>query len=148
MNEQEQQAIKSSGIVKGITGVFSKIDRKFIIDGIVVLIAILLFWICLTGIGTPKEVKEALRDNKKLEVKIDSIKLNNDFITSRMYELEKKQTMFFDMVNQNNDLIKENNKELLKLKQIYNDKINSINTYNVSQLDSFFAKRYKNYYNR
>lgn len=151
MNQQDQQLvndIKASKIGGFFKKIFCMIDRKTIIDIIIVIIPILLIWIYLTGIKTPKEVKDALNTNKVIEVKIDSLKQDNQFIVERMYELEKKQTLFFDMINQNNDLIKENNKELLRLKRIYNEKINSVNGYNVSQLDSFFANKYKDFYNR
>lgn len=151
MNQQDQQFIndvKGSKIGGFISRLFCTINRKTIIDIIIVVIPILLIWIYLTGIKTPKEVKDALNANKAIEVKIDSIKQDNQFIVERMYELERRQTLFFDLINQNNDLIKENNKELLRLKRIYNEKINSINGYNVSQLDSFFANKYKDFYNR
>ena len=151
MNEQNQVFIKNvekSKTNSFFSKIFCMINRKTIIDIIIVIIPILLIWIYFTGTKTPKEVKDALNSNKKIELKVDSLKEDNQFIVERMYELEKKQTLFFDMINQNNSLIKENNKELLRLKRIYNEKINSINGYNVSQLDSFFSKKYKDYYNR
>lgn len=151
MNQQDQQIVndvKGSKVWGFIGGLFSKLNRRTIVDIVVVLIPILLIWIYFTGLKTPKELKDAYKDNKKIELKIDSLKQDNQFIVERMYELEKKQTLFFDLINQNNDLIKENNKELVKLKRIYNEKINSINGYNVSQLDSFFTTKYKPYYNR
>jgi len=98
--------------------------------------------------GTLPEVKETLKQNKLIESKVDSLKTDNQFIVQRMYEMEKNQAMFFDMVNKNNELIQENNKQLRKLKKIYNDKISSVGTYDVSQLDSFFTKKYEQYYNR
>jgi len=151
MNEKDQSFIKDlkeSKIGKLISKIFCMINRKTLIDIIIVIIPILLIWIYFTGTKTPQEVKDALKSNKKIELKVDSLKQDNQFIVERMYELEKKQTLFFDMINQNNSLIKENNRELLRLKRIYHEKINSINDYNVSQLDSFFTKKYKEFYNR
>lgn len=151
MNEKDQSFIKDlkeSKAGKLISKIFCMINRKTLIDIIIVIIPILLIWIYFTGTKTPQEVKDALKSNKKIELKVDSLKQDNQFIVERMYELEKKQTLFFDMINQNNSLIKENNRELLRLKRIYHEKINSINDYNVSQLDSFFTKKYKEFYNR
>lgn len=151
MNEQDQSFIKDlkeSKTGSFISKIFCMINRKTLIDIIIVIIPILLIWIYFTGTKTPQEVKDALNSNKKIELKVDSIKQDNQFIVERMYELEKKQTLFFDLINQNNTLIKENNRELLRLKRIYHEKINSINDYNVSQLDSFFSKKYKDFYNR
>ena len=151
MNEQNQSLIKKlkmSKIGTFISKIFCMINRKTVTDIIIVIIPILLIWIYFTGTKTPEEVKDALKSNKKIELKVDSLKQDNQFIVERMYELEKKQTLFFDLINQNNSLIKENNKELLRLKRIYHEKINSINDYNVSQLDSFFSKKYKDFYNR
>lgn len=151
MNEQDQtfaKWLKTSRFGTSISKIFCMINRKTLIDIIIVIIPILLIWIYLTGTKTPQELKDALNSNKKIELKVDSLKEDNQFIVERMYELEKKQTLFFDLINQNNTLIKENNKELVRLKRIYHEKINSINDYNVSQLDSFFTKKYKNFYNR
>ena len=139
---------KNSILGRVLNTLISKINLKTLATISVILIPIILLWIYLTGIKTPKEIKDALKANKAIELKIDSIKQDNQFLVERMYELEKRQTMFFDQINQNNNLIKENNKELLKLKKIYNEKINSVNGYNVSQLDSFFTNKYKEYYNR
>ena len=151
MNEKDQafvNDVKGSKIGGFISRLFCMINRRTLIDIIIVIIPILLIWIYFTGTRTPKEVKDALNANKGIELKVDSLKQDNQFIVERMYELEKKQTLFFDLINQNNTLIKENNRELLRLKRIYHEKINSINDYNVSQLDSFFTKKYKEFYNR
>lgn len=149
MNDNEQKIvnnIKESGILCWIKSQISKIKGRTLIDLIIIAIPVLLIYVYFNL--DPTEIKQTLKDNKKIEGKIDSLKSDNQFIVERMYELEKKQTLFFEALNQNNDLIKENNKELIKLKRIYNEKINSINGYNVSQLDSFFTNRYKEYYNK
>lgn len=131
-----------------ITNLFCKANRRLIIDIIIVLIPIFLIYVYIVGMGTLPEVKETLKQNKLIESKVDSLKNDNQFIVQRMYEMEKNQAMFFDMVNKNNELIQENNKQLSKLKKIYNDKISNVGTYDVSQLDSFFTKKYGDYYNR
>lgn len=149
MNQNDQEnveKIKGFKPVQWLTNTVSKINKRTIIDIIMVATPIILIYIYFNL--NPSEIKQTLKDNKKIESKVDSLKMDNKFIVERMYELEKRQTMFFDLINQNNDLIKENNKELQKLKKIYNEKINSISGYNVSQLDSFFANRYKEYYNK
>lgn len=151
MNKKDQEFIndvkgsKAGGIISKI---FSMISRRTLIDIIIITIPILFIWVYFVGLKTPKEVKDALNTNKIIEQKFDSLKQDNQVITKKIHELEKKQEVFFSLINQNNNLIKENNKESLRLKIIYNEKITSINDYNISQLDSFFANKYKNLYNR
>jgi hypothetical protein len=146
--ELENQEKSRFSFLNSVSNLFCKANRKAIIDVIVVITPLLLIYVYFVGMGTLPEIKDALKENKKIQTTIDSIQTDNQFIVQRMYELEKNQTMFFDMVNKNNELIKENNKQLSKLKRIYNDKINNANTYDVSQLDSFFTDKYRDYYNR
>lgn len=146
-NDQENVAkIKESKVFLWLKKIFSSVNRRTMIDIIIITIPLVLIYVYFNL--NPSEIKQTLKNNKKIESKVDSLKEDNKFIVERMYELEKRQTMFFDLINQNNDLIKENNKELQKLKKIYNEKINSVSSYNISQLDSFFADRYKDYYNK
>lgn len=130
-----------------IKKILRKVDRKLIVDLVVLLIPIML--ICLYFyLQSSPDFKKVTVDNKKIEDKIDAIKSDNDLIMQRMRELEENQTVFFDLIDKNNTLIEQNNKELVKLKKAYNDKINNVNGYSVSQLDSFFRNRYKDYYDR
>jgi hypothetical protein len=133
-------------MLKKIVDLFCKIDRKFIVDCIVIAIPIILIFIYFNL--KPSGVNETLKANKKIEEKIDSIRLYNEELSTKIGELEQNQILFNDIIAQNNLLIQENNKELAKLKRIYNDKINSVSRYNVAQLDSFFSSRYKEKYNR
>lgn len=129
-----------------LIGWISKIPRRTIIDIIIILIPIFLIYIFVNR--TPPEVKQTLQENKLIDKKVDSLKMDNQFIVARMFEYEKNQKMFIDMINENNDLVRKNNNELQKLKKIYNEKISSVNGYNISQLDSFFTVRYHDYYNK
>ena len=149
MNENDKQVadkVKSIKPVQWLLTQVSTLNRRKIMDILLVLLPIALIYIYVNF--SPSGVKQVMRENKQIDKKIDSLKDDNKFIVERMYELEKRQTMFFELINQNNDLIKENNKELQKLKKIYNEKINSVNSYTVTQLDSFFTSRYKDYYNK
>jgi hypothetical protein len=96
----------------------------------------------------PSGVNETLKANKKIEEKIDSIRLSSEELNEKINQLEQNQIIFNDIIAQNNLLIEENNKELAKLKRVYNDKINSVSRYNIAQLDSFFTSRYKEKYGR
>lgn len=135
--------VEKSKIEKAIAYLFK---GKNLMNIVIILIPIILIYVYMAGVS-PKEIRQTLNDNKKIESKVDSIKSDNQFIVERMYELEKKQVQFFELITKNNDLIQENNKELLKLKKLYNAKINSVSNYSTSQLDSFFTSRYKEYYN-
>lgn len=140
------ERLKEWGPVRGISNLLCRIDRRVLIDIIIISIPIILIYIYVSF--EPSKLKETLKQNKVIDKKIDSIMDNNKFIMERMFELESKQIVFLDMVNENNFLIRENNRELVNLKRIYNEKINSVNNFNISQLDSFFTTRYKDYYSK
>ena len=132
--------------MKSISNLFCQANRKFLLDVIIIAIPIILIYMYFnlkTG-----DTKQTLSDNKKIEEKIDSVKVYNEFISEKVVQLEQNQEIFNDIINKNNELITQNNKELGKLKRAYNDKIKTIGNYNVAQLDSFFSKRYKESYNR
>jgi hypothetical protein len=88
------------------------------------------------------DVKEVTKNVKVLETKVDSISENQNFLISRIYQMEENQLHFSDAINRNNMLIQRNNQQLDKLKKVYNEKITTVNHYSYNQLDSFFAKRY------
>jgi len=128
------------------SNIFCKANRKFLLDVIIIAIPIILIYIYFnlkTG-----DTKETFNQNKHIEEKIDSVKVYNEFISEKIVKLEENKQIYNDIINKNNELINENNKELSKLKRAYNDKIKTVSNYNVAQLDSFFTKRYKEYYNR
>jgi len=127
-----------------ISKIYCSINRKLIMDCIVIAIPIIL--IVMYFNLKPGYVNDTLNNNNKIEKKIDSIYYYNSLLTNKIIQLEEKQMLFMDILNENNLIIEKNNKELAKLKQQYNDKINSINSYNISQLDSFFTSRYKDKY--
>jgi hypothetical protein len=132
--------------MKLITNVFSQANRRFLIDVVIIAIPVLLIYFFLNQ-KTP-EMKDTFEENKKIEAKIDSVKVYNEFISDKIVQLEANQEAFNDIIVKNNILIEENNKELSKLKRVYNAKINNVNGFNVSQLDSFFTNRYKELYGR
>jgi len=137
--------IKKTPFFQRVVGFFASLNRKTVIDIIIVFIPIALIYIYMMSVN-PSEIRQTLKDNKKIEQKIDSIKENNQSVNQRMSSMEKNQVEFYDIIKKNNEAIQENNKELLILKRLYNAKINSVNSYNISQLDSFFTNRYKKYY--
>jgi hypothetical protein len=132
--------------MKWITNVFSQANRRFLIDVVIIAIPVLLIYFFLNQ-KTP-ETRDTFEENKRIESKIDSVKVYNEFISDKIVQLEVNQQAFNDIITKNNMLIEENNKELSKLKKVYNAKINNVNGFNVSQLDSFFTNRYKELYGR
>jgi hypothetical protein len=132
--------------MKWITNVFCQANRRFLIDVVIIAIPVLLIYFFLNQ-KTP-DTKDTFEENKRIESKIDSVKVYNEFISDKIVQLEVNQQAFNDIITRNNILIEENNKELSKLKKVYNAKINHVNGFNVSQLDSFFTNRYKELYGR
>jgi len=144
---QVADEVKTSSVFKKIVGFFSSMKRRTILDIVIIAIPVIIIYIYLTGIN-PSEIRQTTKDNKKLELKIDSIRVDNQFVAKKMTDMETNQIQFFEIIKKNNEAIQENNRQLLILKRLYNAKINSVNGYSVSQLDSFFTNRYKEYYNR
>lgn len=134
----DENLIKYSNILK-------KIGDKLINA---ILIAILIGLLFTLFIGKPSEIKQTFKTNAKVEKVIDSLKDNTDFIISRIYEIEKNQSIFYDQIGNLQNGIDKNNHGITELKKIYNAKINNANTFNVAQLDSFFTNRYKDFYNK
>jgi hypothetical protein len=132
--------------MKWITNFFCQANRRFLIDAIIISILIILIYLFLNQ-KTP-ETRDTFDENKKIESKIDSVKIYNESISNKIFQIEANQQAFTDIINKNNLLIENNNKELTKLKQNYNAKINNANNFNVNQLDSFFTARYKQIYGR
>jgi cell division protein FtsB len=117
---------------------------KIILDTIIGALVIFLIIVLVTG--DPNYFKQDKKTIKQIEQKIDTLKTNNDFITQRMFELEKNQIQFYDIINQNTELQRQNNQQLIKLQKLYNAKINSVNNYSIDDLDSFFRARYSQLY--
>jgi len=134
-------------MVQTIKNLICKINKKDIVDMIIILLPIMLIYVYFQLSNSP-EIKKVNNDNKKIEQKIDDIKSNNEALVEKINQLEQNQAVFFDLIDKNNDLIEKNNSELTKLKKEYNEKINNVTGYSVSQLDSFFRKRYREYYDR
>jgi len=127
-------------------GNFFKRAGNFLI--IIISAALILGLLFTLFIGKPSEIKQTFKTNAKIEKVVDSIKQDNNFILSRMYELERNQALYYDEIGKTQQLIMNNNNSILKLQKIYNEKIKSINNFNVAQLDSFFTNRYKEFYNK
>ncbi len=77
----------------------------------------MIIYIYFAGMKTSPELKQVLKDNKKIELKIDSLKKDNEFLVARMFEMEKNQTVFYQMISETNDLMKINNKRVNTKKQ-------------------------------
>lgn len=124
-------------VIEGLKSVNSKLLFN------IVIIALLGFLVYIAYVNTtPAEVRQTLKENKKLQDKIDSISQYNKSLSDEILSLEENQAALNNLIHDNNDLIQENNNQLIKLKKLYNAKIDSVNGYTISQLDSFFTKRY------
>lgn len=139
---------KDKKVTDKIKSFIPKIDRRTIVDIVIILIPVLLIYYFFYVDKTPPEIKQLLEQNKKFEMKIDSLNNENDAITNQLLTLEKKEESFNTAVIENNKIITENNKEILKLEKIYYEKINSVNGYNLNELEQFFTKKYGPFYNR
>lgn len=149
MDTQETKVvdeIKSSKEMSWINTLFSKIKGKvliYVILGLAVLIGVYY----LASTRNPSVIKQTDKDNKQLELRVDSFTKANVILNAKIDSIVKyHDQQFIDLIKKNNDLMQQNNNNNVKLMKMYNEKINSIGNYNTTQLDSFFANRYKEYY--
>lgn len=112
---------------------------------IYIVIALVAAFIMYEVMSSNSSLKKADKEVGKLQKKIDSIYLNQEFLLSRVYQVESSQLSINLRLYENTQLIEKNNRELLKIKKAYNEKIRNVDTYNHGQLDSFFASRYSGY---
>lgn len=113
---------------------------------LVVISGLALWLIVFVTVGNPNSFGDTKKEVKAIQVKQDSIYNDIKFLTERQFVIEQNQIRFQQSIDANNQYISDYNKELIKLKKAYNEKILSIDTYNINDLDSFFANRYKQYY--
>jgi cell division protein FtsB len=114
----------------------------------VLLIAVLLYVFFFKGSNsdTNSRVKETNEDVKILHSEMDSLKQIVEFSAGRLMQLEVSQMNVTDMIMENNRIMHDTKKEIIKLQKVYNEKIRSVDNYTRSQRDSFFTKRYSEYY--
>lgn len=121
----------------------NKTGLKDTFDGVfklLVLVSIIyVIWFLLNPNGNAKINNTYKKDIDSLEKVIDNI--------------EKKQEILYQEIkNLNDDVLKTDERisnikqQKTIVKQIYHEKINNVDTYNDTELDSFFSKRY-NYSN-
>lgn len=112
-----------------------------------ILVGLVIFWIALKMfIGSPEYFKDAKEKGKQIQLQVDSIKKQNDFITERLFSIELKQNSINESISENNDKIDKTNSEIYKLRKVYDQKISNIDNVSLSELDSILRDRYKRYY--
>lgn len=112
-------------------------------------VAIGLMILILFKVQNPSYLNDFKKQNKKIDSSQDSIKNQLKFVQEQIFQMELHQSELSDKVNEGNAKIDVNNKEIQKLRKIYNEKINNtVDHLSISQLDSFFAERYKRFYEK
>lgn len=113
------------------------------------LVAVGLMVLILFRVSNPSYLDDAKKQIKKIDISQDSIKNQLKFVQEQIFQMDLKQGELSDKVKEGNMKIDVNNKEILKLRKIYNEKINNtVDHLSISQLDSFFAERYKRFYEK
>jgi hypothetical protein len=108
--------------------------------------AVIIYLLINLANGNAAEFKQLKKDNKVLQVQIDSVRKDNNFLISRIYEVEKSQILVNQKIDENNLQIERNNTNLIKLQKAYHAQISNVNYYSITDLDSFFRARYAGYY--
>jgi peptidoglycan hydrolase CwlO-like protein len=78
----------------------------------------------------------------KIQKKIDSLNQKQEQITFMIETMNDNNAYLMEQLQTNNALIQSNQRELSNIKKMYNGKIRSVNSHNVSELDSIFSNRY------
>jgi septal ring factor EnvC (AmiA/AmiB activator) len=126
--------VKDSSIQKE-----NKTGIKDTIDGIIKLVILLAIIFFIWYLVKPN-----------VSTKIDnSYKKDIDSLTKVIDNIEKKQEILYQEIKSLNDDISQTDVRISNIKQqktlikqIYHEKINAVDTYNDTELDSIFAKRY------
>lgn len=129
-------------IVDGVKGINL---QKIVNISILLILLMLVYDIFLKN---ESNIKEVMAKNNIIDHKIDSVNQRNVELTEKIETLKKNDTVFMTLVTENNKLIINNNKELVKIQREYHETIASINNYSLNDLDTFFTKKYKQFYNR
>jgi uncharacterized protein YoxC len=137
---EEVIAVKSKG---------SKWKQSLIEYGTATILIALVVWFVVSRNLNNNDIKnEVAKTNstiENLETQIDSVKMYQELLLQRTYDLEENQATANKEIEKNNALLNQNKVTLEKIRYEYNEKINNVSTFSYSELDSFFAKRYKNY---
>ena len=113
-----------------------------------ILIAVVVWFVVNKNLGsTNQEIKQEVQKTNttvsKLQSQIDSVRLFQDLLIQKTYELESSQEETKNMVERGNSLLYQNKLAIEKIRIDYNEKINNASNYNYHELDSFFSSRYK-----
>jgi peptidoglycan hydrolase CwlO-like protein len=111
-----------------------RLNASHLILGAIIL---LLLWLLLK----PTKVDLSKYDKQKKE--IDS--LNNVLVSFQKKQLELDKSILYhqNRINSLTDKISNTNQEITNTRAYYDKKIKDISNYTPSQLNDFFAKRYK-----
>lgn len=133
-----------------ITKFLGKLGEYAIFVGIVLVMVFAFTKGCDSSGKDIKEIKQEVKEYNKRsdqrDLQIDSIKQTNEFLASRLLMVEASQEVVIQTLNRQNQFLVSNNRKIDELKKLYNAQIKNVNNFNINQLDSFFANRYKEYY--
>jgi hypothetical protein len=97
---------------------------------------------------TNQEVKdEVMKTNTnigQLQAQIDTVKLYQNLLIEKAYQLEASQQETMQLVERSNTLLLQNKQAIEKIRARNNESINRASSYNYKQLDSFFSSRFNN----
>lgn len=113
-----------------------KFDKSNILLGIIILLAA---WNIFQGGKIRTDVKEYNKRIELIQQEIDSVNILNKELTEQIVNLDK------EIDNIDGDI---NNvtKNITIIKKQTDEKIDSVNNFSFSDLEKFFAERYKNKY--
>jgi len=117
-----------------IKNIISKINVSHLVLGAIIL---LLLWLTFRSVNT---------DFSKYEIQKQEIdSLNNVLIDlqKKQTELDKSVLSHQDIIDSLNNEISYTNQKITDIQAYYDKKIKDINNYTPSQLNEFFANRYK-----
>lgn len=130
----ENSSIQKENKTSGLKDTFDSIFKLLVLVAIIYVV-----WFLLKPNG-----------NTKID---DTYKKNIDSLAKVIDNIEKKQEILYQEIKVlNDDILKTDERisnikqEKTIVKQIYHEKIKTVDTYNDTELDSFFTKRY-NYTN-
>jgi len=123
--------------------IFNKVGK---VIGITIAAILLILLAIRIFVKDPQYYKDAKQTRKEYKATTDSIYSKINLFNSRIDNMELGQKMFYDIISQSNQNQLKIQQDIKNLRKYFNEKINRVDRYNISDLDSFFKSRYKQYY--
>lgn len=109
--------------------------ERIILGSIILFLFFIIVYIFINQIDLKSEI---IKNNYKIE----ELTKENQTLTQKNLDIEKKFTTFENNINDIYNKIDKNNIKINNIKKITNEKVLNVDSYSINELEEFFTKRY------